>query len=72
MNSNALGTYVLTYSVSDGEGNSAETTRTVTVILGAAPEITILGENPVAVECGGTYEDAGAEAAGARHRRVGD
>ncbi|HQL94640.1 MAG TPA: DUF5011 domain-containing protein [Candidatus Hydrogenedentes bacterium] len=65
VNSNALGTYVLTYSVSDGEGNSAETTRTVTVILGAAPEITILGENPATVECGGTYEDAGATASDA-------
>ncbi len=65
VNVNVVGAYELTYAVSDGEGNSAQTIRTVNVISGSAPVITILGENPVAVECGGSYEDAGAEAADA-------
>lgn len=59
------GAYELTYAVSDGAGNPAQTTRTVNVISGSAPVITILGQDPAFVECGGTYEDAGAEAADA-------
>lgn len=62
VNTNAVGTYFLTYSVSDGEGNSAETTRTVNVILGSAPVITLLGANPLVVECLGDYQDPGATA----------
>ena len=39
VNTNAVGTYLLTYTVSDGRGNSARATRTVKVIDTSAPTI---------------------------------
>ena len=58
------GTYYVTYNVSDSSGNVAiEVSREVTVIEDTiAPVITLLGENPVTIECGGEYKDAGAVA----------
>jgi large repetitive protein len=55
--------YTVTYNVADTALNNAvEVTRTVTVADTTAPVITLLGDNPVGVECGGTYSDAGATA----------
>src|SRR3989344_2759748 len=71
-----LGTYTVTYTVSDAAGNEADpVTRTVNVVetLTAEPEpepedtappvITLLGEATVEVEQGTEYIDAGATAA---------
>jgi hypothetical protein len=59
----ALGDYVITYNVSDTNGNAAATvTRTVHVIDTTAPIITLNGDATVTVECSGTYADAGATA----------
>ena len=44
-------------------GNAAaEVTRTVTVVDTTVPVITLLGEDPVTIEVGDTYTDAGATA----------
>ena len=62
---NNLGIYTITYNVSDQAGNAAtEVTRTVTVEDTTAPVITVTGDNPVTVELGSTYTDAGATADG--------
>jgi hypothetical protein len=57
------GTYTITYSVSDPSGNAATATRTVNVLDTTPPVITVLGDNPVTVECHSSYTDAGATAA---------
>ena len=64
VNTNAVGTYTVTYNVSDAAGNAATpVTRTVTVTPDAtAPVITLLGNSNVSIELGTTYTDAGATA----------
>ena len=65
MNPDLVGTYSVTYNVSDAAGNAAaEVSRTVNVTADATPPvITLLGANPVNIEVGSTYTDAGATAA---------
>ena len=43
---NALGDYTITYTATDGAGNSASVTRLVKVVDRIAPEIQLLGANP--------------------------
>ena len=63
VNTAALGSYTVTYNVSDSSGNAAvQVTRTVKVVDTTAPVITLLGTNPVTVQVGSTYTDAGATA----------
>jgi PGF-pre-PGF domain-containing protein len=61
-----IGTYSVTYDVSDAAGNHAkQKTRTVNVVAIAdttAPVITVLGSDPVNVYVGSGYTDAGATA----------
>ena len=53
----------MTYNASDASGNAATAvTRTVNVVDTTAPVITVTGDNPVTVELGSTYTDAGATA----------
>ncbi len=55
-----LGEYTLRYNVSDSSGNpAAERTRTVNVVDTAAPEIALLGDNPMSIEIGTAYEEPG-------------
>lgn len=61
VNSNAVGSYTLTYSVSDGS-HSATATRTVNVVDSTAPVITVNGPNPMTVECHTSFTDPGATA----------
>ena len=64
VNASAVGSYTVTYNVSDSSSNAAtEVVRTVNVADTTAPLITLTGNNPEAVECGSTYTDAGATAA---------
>ena len=58
------GSYTVTYDVADASGNTALTvTRSVNVIEDTvAPVITLLGDNPITIEVGDTYTDAGATA----------
>ena len=62
----ALGTYTVTYNVSDSSGNRAtQVTRTVTVRDTTRPTITLVGANPLYIEWSATpqaYVDPGATA----------
>jgi len=62
VDTSVVGVYTITYSVSDTAGNIATATRTVNVVDMSAPKITLLGENPVTIEVGSVYADAGATA----------
>ena len=59
-----IGEYTVTYSATDAAGNTGTATRTVNVVDKTAPVITIIGDNPVTVEQGSSYVDAGATADG--------
>ena len=53
----------MTYDVTDSSGNPAvQVTRTVDVVDTGIPVITLLGSDPVTVEVGSPYVDAGATA----------
>ena len=59
-----VGTYEVTYNVTDSEGNAAEeVVRTVNVVDTTRPVITLVGDNPLTVECKDTYVEPGATAA---------
>ena len=61
---NTIGTYSVIYNVVDANGNSAvPLIRTVNVVDTTAPLITIIGPNPVDIQVGSVYNDAGATAA---------
>ncbi len=63
VNTSALGTYIVTYDVSDSSGNAADqVNRTVNVVDTTPPVITILGSNPATVTVGSVYVDANATA----------
>jgi uncharacterized protein YjbI with pentapeptide repeats len=63
VNTAVVGSYTVTYNVSDAEGNAAtQVTRTVNVVDTTAPVITLLGSTPVTVEAGTVYSDDGATA----------
>ena len=63
IDTSVLGVYTVTYDVTDSSGNAAvQVTRTVNVEDTTAPVITMLGSDPVSVEFGIPYADAGATA----------
>ena len=62
VNDDAVGEYVLTYVATDPSGNTSTATRTVNVVDTTAPVVTVTGTNPITVELGDTYSDAGATA----------
>ena len=61
---NTVGTYTVTYNVSDAAGNAAsQVSRTVTITPDVTiPVITLLDDVEVSIELGSTYIDAGATA----------
>lgn len=60
---NAVGSYVLSYNVTDSSGNRAATvTRTVNVIDTTNPQITLLGSSPMNVERDSVFVDPGVRA----------
>ena len=64
VNTAIVGIYTVSYNVSDASGNAAlEVIRDVVVVDTTIPVITLLGDDPVTVEVGSTYTDAGATAA---------
>ena len=66
VDTSATGTQSIVYTVTDGAGNTASSTRTVNVISAPVdivpPVITITGGTPTTVYASSTYSDAGATA----------
>ena len=62
VNTNAVGSYQITYTATDKDGNTATASRTVNVVDTTDPVVSVTGANPATVELGGTYSDAGATA----------
>jgi hypothetical protein len=63
VDTNVLGTYIVTYNLTDDHGNAtAEQTRTVNVIDVTGPEIVLLGDNPQIIEACTSYMELGATA----------
>jgi hypothetical protein len=61
VNCQVVGSYAVTYNVSDANGNAAtEVTRTVNVVDTIAPVITLNGKSTITVEVHGSYKDEGA------------
>ena len=62
VDTNVLGSYLITYTCTDDSGNLGTATRIVKVVDRTPPKVTVNGDNPATVELGGTYTDAGATA----------
>src|SRR5207253_8075680 len=62
---NTPGDYMLTYTATDLSGNIATATRTVNVMDTTKPAITLIGANPLSVECHSAFNDPGATASDA-------
>lgn len=62
VNTNKIGEYKLTYTVTDSSGNSAATTRKINVKDTKEPEIILSGKNEITLEAGTKYEELGATA----------
>ena len=63
VNPNVVGTYIVTYNVTDANNNDAiEVTRTVEVVDTTIPTITLNGDATMTLEACGTYSEPGATA----------
>jgi len=58
----AVGTYVITYNVNADGIDAIEVTRSVIITTASLPVILLLGTDPVSLELGAVYADAGATA----------
>jgi len=61
VDTSTVGTYTITYSVTDGSGQTVTVTRTVNVV-NTEPTITLLGDNPQILPFGSQWVDPGATA----------
>ena len=59
VNQDLIGSYNLSYSVTDSSGNTGQLSRTVNVVDTTNPEITLTGDNPLYINLGQTYIDPG-------------
>ena len=62
VDTNVPGTYTLTYTVSDGNGNTNSATRTVRIVDTTAPVVTLMGAASLSVQCHASFTDPGATA----------
>ena len=63
VNTSSVGTYTLNYNVSDAAGNAAtQVSRTVNVVDGTAPVITLTGSATINLTVGDSFTDPGATA----------
>jgi hypothetical protein len=62
VDTSTAGSYTITYTATDKDGNTATATRTVNVVDTVSPVVTVTGDNPATVELGTAYSDAGATA----------
>lgn len=53
------GTYYRTYTVSDRSGNEAQIQREIRVVITETPEMTLLGDAAMTIECGQAFVDPG-------------
>src|SRR5207247_1659570 len=51
VDANTVGSYTRSYTVSDGQGHSDTKTRTVNVVDTQPPSLTLVGADPLTVEC---------------------
>ena len=61
LNMNAPGTYTVRYRARDGRTATKVLGRTITVVDGELPKITLNGDAVTVIECGSTYTEAGVE-----------
>ena len=57
-----LGPNEVVLAVADAAGNTAYATNTIVVVDATGPVVTLIGENPLTVECQATFSDPGASA----------
>ncbi|MDT4952913.1 MAG: hypothetical protein QOJ02_1051 [Acidobacteriota bacterium] len=57
-----VGTTTVTWTATDGSGNTATATQAVTVIDNTVPTISLNGANPITVECHTSFSDPGVTA----------
>ena len=62
VDTSTAGSYTITYTATDKDGNTATATRTVNVVDTVSPVVTVTGDNPATVELGTAFTDAGATA----------
>ena len=62
VDTNTVGAYQISYVATDAAGNTSQAFRTVNVVDTTAPVVTVTGDDPVTVELGDSYTDAGATA----------
>jgi uncharacterized repeat protein (TIGR01451 family) len=62
VNDTVPGTYTLIYSVTDAAGNTSHENRTVNVVDTEPPVLTLVGVNPLVIECHHAFSDPGATA----------
>lgn len=62
VDTNTIGSYTVTYTATNAAGNTGTATRTVNVVDGTPPVITLNGNNPLSVKQNNTYTEAGASA----------
>ncbi|MGI9201745.1 MAG: immunoglobulin-like domain-containing protein, partial [Woeseiaceae bacterium] len=70
VDTSVVGLQVVTYDVTDSDGNFVQASRNVNVLANTVPIITITGDNPASVAEGDTYVDAGATASDAEDGNI--
>ncbi|BCE01074.1 BspA family leucine-rich repeat surface protein [Marinicellulosiphila megalodicopiae] len=58
-----IGTYILTYTATDSQGNQSSLTRTVNVLDTTAPSIELIGQSSTDLLVGNIYSEQGVDAA---------